>query len=324
MKYIESLKNGIDDLLKEDRKYIILGEDIGEPYGGAFKVTKGLQKKYPDQVISTPMSESALTGITTGLAVHGYKPILEIMFGDFITLCTDQLVNHASKFIFLFGISLSMVIRTPMGGYRGYGATHSQSIEKLFFGMPNINIFTPNILGKPGELLKRAINSGKPSLFIENKLDYNRDLIETDTKYDISYLQKPDVISANISGEDEFDGYILTYGGMVKFTLDIIWKLFMNYEISLKLIVFNKIQPLDNKIVDIIDDNKYIFTIEEGSQAGGFNSEIARILLENNKNIKKYINFSAKNEVIGASQELECYVLPDEENIIKNIIDNIL
>ena len=115
MKYIDSLKEGLNNLLKNDSKVILLGEDIGEPYGGAFRVTKGLSSRYPKQVISTPMSESALTGIAVGMALNGYKPILEIMFGDFITLCADQIINHASKFPFLFGKDINMVIRTPMG-----------------------------------------------------------------------------------------------------------------------------------------------------------------------------------------------------------------
>jgi len=91
MKYIDSLKESLDKILKRNNRIILLGEDIGDPYGGAFKVTKGLSSKYPEQIISTPMSESALTGICIGMALNGYKPILEIMFGDFITLCADEI-----------------------------------------------------------------------------------------------------------------------------------------------------------------------------------------------------------------------------------------
>ena len=109
--------------MKDDDSVFVLGEDILDPYGGAFKVTKGLSTVFPDRVLTTPISEAAITGFSTGLAIRGYKPILEIMFGDFITLCTDQIINGASKFKWMYGdkFSVPLVIRTPMGGRRGYG-----------------------------------------------------------------------------------------------------------------------------------------------------------------------------------------------------------
>jgi pyruvate/2-oxoglutarate/acetoin dehydrogenase E1 component len=93
MKYVNYINKFLNDFLKSDKKNLILGEDINDPYGGAFKVTTGLSSKYKDQVISTPISESAITGLAIGLMLRGHKIILEIMFGDFITLCADQIIN---------------------------------------------------------------------------------------------------------------------------------------------------------------------------------------------------------------------------------------
>ena len=112
-----------DELMGRDKRVLFVGEDVLSPYGGAFKVSKGLSKKYPGQVISTPISEQAITGLSSGLALGGFKPYLEIMFGDFMTLTLDQIINHASKFFHMYNkkVNCPVVIRTPMGGGRGYG-----------------------------------------------------------------------------------------------------------------------------------------------------------------------------------------------------------
>ena len=105
---------------------ILLGEDISDPYGGGFKVTKGLSTLFPNRVLNTPISEPSIVGVATGIALRGLHPILEIMFGDFLTLCADQIINHASKFEWMYNknVKVPLVIRVPMGGYRGYGPTH--------------------------------------------------------------------------------------------------------------------------------------------------------------------------------------------------------
>lgn len=320
MKYIEALRKGIEDLMEADDKVVMIGEDIGKPYGGAFKVSKGLEDKYPEQIISTPMSESALTGITVGMALNGQKPILEIMFGDFITLCCDQIINHASKFKFLFDKDLNMVLRTPMGGYRGYGATHSQSIEKIFFGVPYINVFAANILNDPGKLLKKAVNYKEPVIFIENKLDYAKEIISDNNKFIIKHNEEHGISEVNIKGETDCDGYIITYGGMVELSLNLIWDIFLEEEKVLKVIVLDMISPIKNDLLKYLSGDKEIYIIEEQIIEGGFGAEIARSLLENRINTKKFKCFGAKNEVIGASKSLEFYVLPDKEKIFKEIV----
>ena len=115
-------------------KNIFLGEDLDDPYGGAFKISKGLKTKFKNQVYSTPISEAAITGLSSGMSIQGHKPIVEIMFGDFLTLTFDQIVNNISKFHDMYnkGVRNPIIIRTPMGGRRGYGPTHSQSLEKFF------------------------------------------------------------------------------------------------------------------------------------------------------------------------------------------------
>jgi 2-oxoisovalerate dehydrogenase E1 component len=109
--------------MDEDDDVFLIGEDVLDPYGGAFKVAKGLSSAHPGRVYTTPISEAGITGLGVGLAIAGRRPLVEIMFGDFMTLTFDQLVNNASKFYQMFNrqISCPIVVRTPMGGRRGYG-----------------------------------------------------------------------------------------------------------------------------------------------------------------------------------------------------------
>ena len=175
MKYIESIRQALFDILEQVPESIILGEDISDPYGGAFKVTKELSTSFPDKVIQTPTSESGFVGIATGLAYVGYKPIVEIMFADFITLIADIIINSASKFNWLSQGRMSgdILIRTPVGGRRGYGPIHSQSLEKLYFGWPDVTLVAPNIISNPYQLFLNTFHhSTKVKFFLENKSDY--------------------------------------------------------------------------------------------------------------------------------------------------------
>ena len=151
LRIVDALNSALHSAMRELPEMVVLGEDILDPYGGAFKVTRGLSDSFPGRVFATPISEAAITGVGTGLALQGFRPVVEIMFGDFVTLIADQLINHASKIRWMYGqpIDLPLVIRTPMGGRRGYGATHSQSLERLFLGVPGLSVVAVSPLGDP-------------------------------------------------------------------------------------------------------------------------------------------------------------------------------
>ena len=159
MKYIESINKCLHQLFEANEKTFLIGEDLLDPYGGAFKASKGISTSFPERVISTPISESGFLGFAIGMALQGYRPIVEIMFGDFITLCADQIVNHACKFKGMYNnqVDVPLVVRTPMGGGRGYGPTHSQSIEAMFLNVPRLVMESPSIFDQPGELLTHSI-----------------------------------------------------------------------------------------------------------------------------------------------------------------------
>lgn len=320
--YIDNLKAGIYKILSEDKSAFILGEDIHDPYGGAFKVTSGLSAEFPDNVLHTPMSEQGFTGMGIGMALAGMKVMVEIMFGDFITLCADQMINHALKFVGLYRKKLRFVIRTPMGGYRGYGATHSQSLEKIFMGFPDIQVVSPSILHDPGLLLEKSLNKGIPTLFVENKLDYTRAMFSHTKSAEIfEIFESKDefpIVKLNFEGENETDIVIVSYGGLIAPLCEGIESLFLEDEISVHLISPSLIYPIQVKLIEMLDNYKHIIVIEEGYSGASWCSEVVLNLVKQGVNSRIHV-YSAKNEIIGASENLEISTLPNISQIMEKI-----
>ncbi|MGH3133860.1 MAG: alpha-ketoacid dehydrogenase subunit beta, partial [Gaiellaceae bacterium] len=173
---VQALNEALHEIFAERDDVFLLGEDILDPYGGAFKVTQGLSDAYPDRVLTTPISEASLFGVAAGMALRGQRPILEIMFGDFIALGFDQIVNGIAKFREMYDdqVTVPLVVRTPMGGRRGYGPTHSQSLEKLLLGVPNVVVVAASECHDLRGLLVNAVDDERPVFFVENKLMYGR------------------------------------------------------------------------------------------------------------------------------------------------------
>ena len=176
MFFWEAIQTAMREALDADERVFLYGEDIGA-YGGAFKVTRGMLDAYgPMRVIDTPVSENAILGTATGAALVGERPIVEMMFMDFLLLAFDQLVNHAAKFHYIYAgqCKVPLVVRLPAGGYRGYGATHSQCLESMLMGVPGLKIVAPSTPRDARGLLATAIADDDPVLFIEHKLLYGR------------------------------------------------------------------------------------------------------------------------------------------------------
>src|ERR1700748_1120466 len=172
MIHARALNHALHRALDEDDRVVVLGEDIADPYGGAFKVTRGLTSAFPKRVRSTRISEGALAGVAAGLALAGYRPIAEVMFGDFLTLCFDQIVNHIAKYEAMYAgqTICPVIIRTPSGGGRGYGPTHSQSLEKHFVGVPHLKVVASSLVHDPAAVLRALLAQDAPVLHIEHQL----------------------------------------------------------------------------------------------------------------------------------------------------------
>jgi len=312
MKYIYSLRQAIDDLIREKNTYIF-GEDIVEPYGGAFRVTKGLSSQYPSNVIATPMCEQGVAAFCIGVAIAGDYVIEEIMFGDFITLTADQLVNHAAKFYDLYGMKLHFVIRTPSGGYRGYGATHSQSLEKMFLGIPGLDVIATNIYSDPGILLKEAMEKGKPTLFIENKTDYPKELVLDN--FDIFNRVSYDKIVRLEIREETPEWTIVVYGGISSFAVDAAKKLMFNEEIVADVLIVSNLNEWSNTLEVTRTEN--VVVLEEGVADFGWGSQVVAGF----SNIgKRAWHLGAKSSSIPSAQKAESDVLLQVDDIIDFII----
>jgi pyruvate dehydrogenase E1 component beta subunit len=171
--FIEILRRALDEEMARDGAVYLLGEDVAA--GGAFGVTKGLEQKYGAQrVRNTPISEAAITGLATGAALCGLKPVLEIMFIDFATLALDTLVNQAAKYRYMSGgqLAVPLVVRTQAGAAGGAAAQHSQSLESWFIHVPGLVVVAPSSPAEAYGLLKSAIRLGEPVLFVEHKRLY--------------------------------------------------------------------------------------------------------------------------------------------------------
>lgn len=318
MKYIFSLRNAIDELIAQKNAYVI-GEDIMEPYGGAFKVTKGLSDKFPDNIIGVPMSEQGFTALSVGMALMGEYVIEEIMFGDFITLTADQLINHAAKFSDLYGQEMHLVVRTPSGGYRGYGATHSQSLEKMFLGIPGLRVVAANVFTDVGCLLKKALEEGKPTLFVENKLDYPKELVLDD--FDIfERTERDGAVRISVKGEKP-EITVITYGGISSMAVNTAKKLMFNEEIAADVIVVSDISEsiMKSSAFGLIRTDKIVLT-EESAGGFGFSAQAAAELCAAKKSAA--VLTSALSSIPSA-ELAEHDVLVQEEDIYDAVISHL-
>ena len=322
--YGESLNSALSSILEDHEDVFLMGEDIVDPYGGAFKVTRGLSTKFPERVLSTPISEAAIVGLAVGSALQGWRPIVEIMFGDFLTLAADQIVNHASKYGWMYDqqVQIGLVIRTPMGGRRGYGPTHSQSLEKIFLGVPNLAVISPSMLHDPGELLRRASRElSSPTLFVEYKLLYGRRVP------DLSYWKQKrsrrrfETIHLSLNEFKDADVLIVTYGGSVEFVLEAAERLLVEDEIIVDVLVPSLLSPVPlQDIKDALEAHRIVLTVEEGTCRSGWGSEILAAMseegcLENRRTAR----VAAPDCPIPSSKELELEMNYDSASICKKV-----
>jgi len=218
----EELNGALHEILAECPQAVMIGEDLLDPYGGAFKVAKGLSTRFPHQVLSTPIAEAAIVGTSNGMALAGLRPIAEIMFADFVTLAADQLINFAAKFHYMYGqdVECPLTLRLVSGAGRGYGPTHSQSLERLFCGVPGLRVIALSQRHSPRALLRRAVlEDNGPTIFVENKQLYAQRLITVpplDLKaieLDRAYEDYPPLVYGP-ADDGCADVTIVTYGGL--------------------------------------------------------------------------------------------------------------
>lgn len=306
---------------------ILMGEDLADPYGGAFKVTRGLSTDFPGRVRSTPISEGAIVGLCAGLALSGYRPIVEIMFGDFLTLCFDQIVNHIAKYPAMYNgqVTCPVIIRTPSGGGRGYGPTHSQSLEKHFLGVPHLRVVASSLVHDPAAVLRALLAQDSPVLLIEHKLLYPLHLmVPADERVERDIAEQrvsPDglpTVSIRPVPRKDCSFTVLAYGYQAELARRALSRLAVEEEIFGELIVPSQISPIELEPVEAsVSVTRSLLVIEEGVDGFTWGSEVAaRISSSLFGKLRRPVATAASDPtVIPSSKMLEARMLMTSDRV---------
>lgn len=307
-------------------RIILVGEDIEGPYGGAFKVTKNLSAAFPGRVRNTPLSEAALVGLGNGLALHGWLPVCEIMFGDFLALAFDQWLNHAAKFRYMYNeqVRVPLIVRTPMGGKRGYGPTHSQSLEKHFLGVPGTRVLALHARYDPGLVYDTLFATiDRPTLVIENKLLYG---------VRVSDQAPPGLVLEHTAGlfpttrlrpAGPPDVTILCYGGLVHEVERAVERLFVEHEVICEVLCPLQLYPFDPwPIVSSVRQSGRLLVVEEGVGFAALGAEAVAQLVERAPGMVRQVRrLAAPTHPIPSCGPLEKALLPGEQQVIEAVME---
>lgn len=313
--YAQAIKDAMCEEMRRDASVFILGEDVGK-YGGAFGVTRGMLEEFGEErVRDTPISEAAITGCAVGAAMTGMRPIVEIMFSDFITIAMDQLVNQAAKARYQFGgqASIPMVMRTPEGSGTGAAAQHSQSPESWILNVPGLKVVAPSTPADAKGLLKASIRDNSPVVFLEQKLLYRRKGPVPEGEHVIP-LGKADL---KRRGDDLT---IISYGRMVERCLEAAEAL-DEEGIEAEVIDLRCLRPLDvETIVSSAKRTGRVLIVHEACRFGGFGGEIAATICDSEAffHLDAPVRRLAGRDVpIPYNKQLEAAVVPTRELIVQ-------
>lgn len=330
MRVAENLNAALRDLLAGDPDAYLLGQDIVDPYGGAFKVTRGLSERFPDRVLSTPLSEGGIVGVAAGLALAGDTAVAEIMFGDFAFLAFDQIANFASKSVSMYGRPqpLRLLVRCPTGGGRGYGPTHSQSLQKHFIGLPGLSLFEVSPFHDNREYLPQILSQGEPAILFEDKVMYAEQMFTDGTVDDLfSYdVVGPGVARVFVQDPDTFDCVLICPGGVSHRALSAARELLLQDEIACQILVLHRLYPFDvTPLLPALRRAPLVCIAEESTAGGTWGAEIAgqiyRALFAELRRPVRLV--SSLNSIIPTATHLERGVLVQDDTIRRAIVESL-
>lgn len=273
--YCDALNEALRDCMREDEKVVLLGEDIG-CYGGIFQVTKGLQDEFgPDRVVDTPISEAGFVGAAVGAAMTGMRPVAEIMFIDFTTVCMDMIINQMAKIHYMFGGKgrVPMVLRTNIGAGRGTAAQHSQSFYSIFAHIPGLVVAAPSTPHDAKGLLTEAIKNDNPVIFVEHKRLYTTKGPVPEESYRIPFGQ------AEIKREGR-DVTVVATHAMVGAAVEAAQTAEKD-GISAEVIDLRTLAPLDkDTILSSVKKTGRLLVADEDNKTCGFAAEISALVAE--------------------------------------------
>jgi pyruvate/2-oxoglutarate/acetoin dehydrogenase E1 component len=312
--YRDALYEALREEMERDETVVLLGEDFAN--GGAFGVAGDLPLMFgSERVIATPISENGFVGVAVGAAMTGLRPVVEIMFMDFIALAMDQITNHASKIHYMYAgqYNVPLVIRTPYGAGRGYGASHSQSLEGWMIQVPGLQVVAPSDPADAKGLLKSAIRENNPVIFIENKLLYPK----TGEADDTEELVPLGVARLRRRGSDIT---IASYGRMLDMSLEAA-ALLATEGVECEVIDLRTLKPLD--LETLLDSTattgRFVF-VEEGT--GGVGADVCSSVAEAMPGTR-IVRVAARDVPIPSSGPLEAHVIPRVPDIIQGCLNSL-
>lgn len=314
----EALNSALDEEMAADPRVFLMGEEVGE-YQGAYKVSKGLLHKYgPDRVVDTPITEAGFTGLATGAAYYGLRPVLEFMTFNFAMQAIDHLVNSAAKTHYMSGgnISVPIVFRGPNGAALGVGAQHSQCYAPWYGSVPGLKVVAPYSCEDARGLLKAAIRDPDPVVFLENELLYGESFPVSEEVLDPSFALP--IGKAKIEKEGT-DVTITAFSRMVGYALKAAETL-AKEDINAEIINIRSIRPLDRSSINAsVRKTNRLVTVEEGFPQHGVGAEICASVVEE---IFEYLDAPVER-ITGAdvpmpyAANLERMALPQVEDIVR-------
>ena len=274
--YLDAIREALAEEMRRDPKVFVLGEDVG-PYGGAFGATQGLYEEFGElRVVDTPISESAIVGISIGAALRGYRPVAEMQFADFIWCGFDQIVNQAATLRYRYGgrASVPTVVRAPSGGNVGGGLYHSQNPEAWFIHRPGLKVVAPSTAYDAKGLLKAAIRDDNPVIYFEHKYLYRRakgPVPEGDEIVPIG------VAETRRAGDDVT---LVTYGAMVAPSLEAADR--MSREgVEVEVIDLRTLLPYDkDAILRSVEKTSRALIVHEDVKTLGIGAELSAVIME--------------------------------------------
>jgi 2-oxoisovalerate dehydrogenase E1 component len=317
---LAALNRALGEWLSEDPRVVLIGEDVRSPYGGAFKVTRGLSAIHPERVLNTPISEAAIVGIGNGLALGGFRPVVEIMFGDFMTLCFDQLVNHAAKFNGMYDgrVTVPILVRAPMGGGRGYGPTHSQNLEKHLAGVPGLALLVLHGRTAIAGLFADLRSHQGPVVLIENKLLY-RESLETALPEEFAAVATARAFpTTRLVPPGAPDLTVVAFGRMSVAVEKVAQDLAHSEEILLEVLLPLQVNPFDAApVLESVRRTGRLLVVEEGAAGFDLASEVIAAVSIAWKGAQplRIARVAARPVPIPSNAALELEVLPGEASI---------
>ena len=264
------------ELLEEDPRVFLYGEDIAGSFGGAFKATKGLAERFPERVLNAPIAEDAIMGTAIGAAIGGMKPIVEMQFADFGILALNQMCNNAAAHYFRTGMPLNITLRMPCGGTPGGGPYHSQMVEALFAHFPGVHVFTPATVADAYYMLKQAVQIPDPVVFLEHKYLYRWLKADTWVEADPLPIGRARIVRPGRHAT------VVTYSAMVPETLKAAEELSATSGYHIEVVDLRTVKPIDtDTILASVARTGRVLVVSEDFPWGGVAAEVvARVASE--------------------------------------------